>query len=540
MTNEAFARTRTLSFRAPIANEEERGQFQRRLALLLLLTFSLAGLHWVVTALSVLVIAPEHLFELWAKADAQVQLAMISLGLLVWALLRRGAPSKGKLDAVDVVNTIAGGVGWMAMTLFVPTRERPELIGLLICTLTLFMRSALIPSTPARTALLSAVSLLPLLVATQLRGRAPTSSPLSPAIYAMIWALLAIGATTTTTVVIYGLRLQVRKAMQLGQYVLGDKLGQGGMGEVFRASHALLRREAAIKLLTESDGQAIARFEREVQITARLTHPNTVSVFDYGRTPDGVFYYAMEYLEGVSLQDLVDQTGPQPPQRVVHFLLQVCGALREAHGAGLVHRDIKPANLMLTARGGIPDFVKVLDFGLVKEMVTPEGAARTHADALLGTPHFMAPESILEPQRVDGRADLYALGATAFFLLTGEHVFAGNSVVEVCSKHLHAAPVAPSSKRPGIPGSLDAIVLACLAKEPNLRPSDATALARLLRQAEAGAWTEDDAAAWWENHPAPLRRERKEATKGATVSATLPVDLAGRLAGATMQGPPLG
>lgn len=530
------ARARTLSFRVPIANEEERALVQRRLALLSLLTFSLAGLYWAVAAITVLLIAPERALDVLMKADGQVQLATTSLGLVVWALIRRGAPRKGTLDVIDVVNTIAGCAGWSAMTLFIPTRERPDLIGLLICTFVLFMRSALIPSTPARTALLSAVSLVPIVAVTHLRAGAPTGSPLSPAVYAAIWTLLAAGATTTTTLVIYGLRLQVRRAMQLGQYVLGDKIGQGGMGEVFRASHALLRREAAIKLLSGGSPQAIERFEREVQITARLTHPNTVSVFDYGRTPDGVFYYAMEYLEGVSLQDLVDKAGPQAPRRVVHALLQVCGALREAHGEGLVHRDIKPANLMLTTRGRVPDFVKVLDFGLVKETVAPDGAALTHENALLGTPYYMAPESILEPQRVDGRADLYALGATAFFLLTGEQVFEGKSVVEVCGKHLHETPVAPSSRRPDIPESLDAIVLACLAKDPERRPKDAATLAELLRQVEAGAWTEDDAVEWWAQYPALLRRERKEAPKNATFALTMPVALEGRVADAATQG----
>jgi serine/threonine-protein kinase len=185
-------------------------------------------------------------------------------------------------------------------------------------------------------------------------------------------------------------------------------------------------------------------------------------------------------------------------------LLQACGALREAHAAGLVHRDIKPANIMLTTRGGVLDFVKVLDFGLVKETVAPASAAVTHQSAILGTPHYMAPESILEPQGVDGRADIYALGATAFFLLTGQRVFDGSSLVEVCSKHLHEAPVAPSSKRPGgsaaVAEALDQLVLACLAKKREDRPQDVAALAGRLRELAMPEWSEADAIAWWSEH----------------------------------------
>ncbi len=204
-------------------------------------------------------------------------------------------------------------------------------------------------------------------------------------IYTAIWVTIGIACTTTISHVIYGLQLQVQKAMQLGQYVLEEKIGEGGMGVVYRASHAMLRRPTAIKLLTGSTGTAAERFEREVQITARLTHPNTVVVFDYGRTPEGVFYYAMEYLNGITLQDLVGELGALSPSRALHVLLQVCGALEEAHANGLVHRDIKPANVMLTDRGGVLDVVKVLDFGLVKEIDRGD-AGVTSSNTILGTP----------------------------------------------------------------------------------------------------------------------------------------------------------
>ena len=222
------------------------------------------------------------------------------------------------------------------------------------------------------------------------------------------------------------------------------------MGVVYRASHAMLRRPTAIKLLSGTAGQGAERFEREVQITARLTHPNTVAIFDYGRTPEGVFYYAMEYLDGISLEDLVAEHGPQPPRRVAHILVQICGALEEAHALGLVHRDVKPA-----------------------------------------------PEAILDPANIDGRADLCAVGATAYFLLTGERVFRGTTLIEVCSQHLHEAPRMPSEKQPDVPKALDQVVLACLAKKADARPKDAASLAAMIRDCALGEWTRAEALAWW-------------------------------------------
>jgi eukaryotic-like serine/threonine-protein kinase len=513
--------------RAPIANEEERGQFQRRLGLTSLLLFVLAGTFWLITAISIAVVAPHEAHHLWTSHAGQAQLAATSLGLFVWIYTELAPRSAGALDAADLLCAMGICTGWAAMASFQQPHVRPDLVGLLACTYTLIMRSALIPSTPARSAVVSAVALVPLIAVTHLRvANQPTTSLLSPAVYAAIWAVLAVGATTTTSYVIYGLRLEVRKAMQLGQYLLEEKIGEGGMGTVYRASHALLRRPTAIKLLSGGTEQAIERFEREVQLTASLTHPNTIAVFDYGRTPDGVFYYAMEFLDGVTLEDLVDATGAQPPSRVVHVLLQACGALREAHAAGLVHRDIKPANLMLTTRGGVLDFVKVLDFGLVKEAPASAGAALTHQSAILGTPYYMAPESILDPQSVDGRADIYALGATAFYLLTGKRVFDGASLVEVCSKHLHEAPALPSSVRAGLPASLDRIVLACLAKKPEGRPQDALELARMLRDAGIAPWTEADAVRWWSEN---ADRRPRATPSPSMLGETIPVAIEGRV-----------
>ncbi len=233
-------------------------------------------------------------------------------------------------------------------------------------------------------------------------------------------------------------------AKRLGQYTLDKKLGEGGMGMVYLAHHAMLQRPTAVKLLNieKSNEQTLARFEREVQLTSRLNHPNTIAIYDYGRTPEGVFYYAMEYLDGINLEDLVRRHGPQPERRVVSILEQVCGSLSEAHAIGLIHRDIKPANIMLTERGGIRDFVKVLDFGLVKALETDRDSSLTAEGVFTGTPLYMSPETIQASDRVDARTDIYAVGAVGYFLLTGTPVFNGSNVMEILHKHVSEAPEA--------------------------------------------------------------------------------------------------
>jgi len=510
--------TRPLTFRVPIATEEERAQFQRRLSLTGSIVFALAFGFFVATFLSVAIVSPPHLKFLFTTASSQIHLVTTLVAGGVWLSIRRGKPSVVILSALDFVIGVGICVGWAAMAIAgIPLTQRPEMIGTLAVSFTLVVRAALIPSTPARTAVIGALAFVPLTIMT---GYLYTNAflprdqwGLPPVVDTAIWGLLGVSATTVISYVIYGLRQQVRKAMQLGQYVLEEKIGEGGMGVVYRASHAMLRRPTAIKLLSgasQSSNVAIERFEREVQITARLTHPNTVAVFDYGRTPDGVFYYAMELLDGISLEDLVSTYGPQPPKRVAHLLLQICGALKEAHAAGLVHRDIKPANVMLTERGGVPDVVKVLDFGLVMEQQEVTDAEKA-SSTIMGTPHFMAPEAITDPAGVDGRVDLYALGATAYFLLTGGNVFEGTTLVEVCSAHLHDKPRAPSSIKPEIPRALDEIVLACLAKKPGDRPKDAAALLAMLKEADIESWTIDDAQSWWTTH-----REKKPSLPPAT------------------------
>lgn len=293
-------------------------------------------------------------------------------------------------------------------------------------------------------------------------------------------------------------------ARQLGQYALEEKLGAGGMGTVYKARHAMLRRPTAVKLLNveQMSESAIARFEREVQLTSSLTHPNTVSVFDYGRTSDGIFYYAMEYLDGLNLDDLVKRFGPVSEARLVYILRQACGALAEAHAAGLVHRDIKPANVFLTCRGGLHDFVKILDFGLVKAMVGVDRANLTNPNAVTGTPYYLSPEAVSQPDQVDARADVYALAAVGYFLLTGTPVFSGSTVIEICMMHVKNDPE-PPSVRMGQPVSadLEALLLRCLAKSPSDRPKNAAELLQSLETCSIqGAWTTAEAAAWWAGH----------------------------------------
>jgi hypothetical protein len=317
--------------------------------------------------------------------------------------------------------------------------------------------------------------------------------------------LLSAGGIFVSMVVVVRQQRRMEKAekaiSQLGQYTLEEKIGAGGMGSVYRARHAFLRRPTAVKMLNSDKvtPDSLARFEREVQLTSRLCHPNTIAVYDYGRTAEGVFYYAMEYLEGIDLEDLVKRWGPQPEARVVSILRQICGSLAEAHAVGLIHRDIKPANIILTSRAGLADFVKVLDFGLVKAADSDEAAKLTGANVTLGTPLYLSPEAVENPEKVTAQSDVYAIGAVAYYLVTGEPVFTGKTVMEICMKHVRNVPVTPSARlgRPVSEG-LEGLILRCLAKKPEERPPGTRALADELDRLQlAGSWTRAEAEAWW-------------------------------------------
>ncbi len=339
------------------------------------------------------------------------------------------------------------------------------------------------------------------------------------------WALF--GLLTLGSAVVYLLMRVARqaalRATQLGQYAIDERIGTGGFGTVYRGHHALMRRPVAVKLLSPTaNANSIARFEREVQLTCKLTHPNTIALYDYGHTPEGVFYYAMEYLEGLNLGELIKDFGPQPEGRVIHILRQVCASLAEAHSQGLVHRDIKPQNIFLTRRGGIPDFVKVLDFGLVKARNVEGQVELTAAHVTVGTPLYMSPEAIRNADTVDALSDLYSLGAVGYELLTGQPVFPGATVGEVLIQQLGGVPDKPSARleKPVSP-DLEEVILLCLAKTPKTRPATASVLDDMLAKCVSStAWTRAYAEAWW-NRRFPTNPEGAKA-------ATLKVEHAGR------------
>jgi len=330
------------------------------------------------------------------------------------------------------------------------------------------------------------------------------------------------GALALGAVVLFGIsRRGGRPTPRAGQYALSEKIGEGGMGVVYKASHPLLERPVAIKLLPpeRASRENIQRFQREVQRTSRLTHPNTISVYDFGRTRQGLFFYAMEYVDGLDLQTLVERHGALEPARVAHILSQLAGALSEAHAAGLIHRDVKPANLMLCERGGMLDVVKVLDFGLSQAL---DGQGAGPGDSLVGTPLYLSPEALTAPGSLDARSDLYALGAVGYFLLTGTPPFCGKNVLEVCEQHLHDAPTSPSRRiATPIPRGLEALVMSCLSKAPEQRPASALTLQAALAPLAAG-WSQARAERWWSMRTAarPLSRgNRAQAFFGTSASA---------------------
>ncbi|MEM9073095.1 MAG: serine/threonine-protein kinase [Myxococcota bacterium] len=460
---------------------------------------------------------------------------------VVVAACRLGPLRWGYLVFVEAMGILVGSLCYIWMGYQIPLAATPEMITVSVLSLGFYARAIYVPSPPRRTALLGLILLVPLAYMTyrsylerlpnlpaMLRMIDVTTArfgivepttidreAISSAVEVSIWWLFTVVVGTLASRVIYGLRRQVRDIKKLGQYTLVEKLGEGGMGLVYRAQHAMLRRPTAVKLLpAERTGdRALARFEREVQLTASLTHPNTVTIFDYGRTPEDVFYYAMELLEGATLEDVVRADGPQPAARVVHILAQAASALVEAHGVGLIHRDIKPANIMLTHQGGVPDTAKLLDFGLVKELDRNASASLSQVNVIAGTPHYMSPEAISSPQDLDGRSDLYGLAAVGYFLLTGENVFSSANVVEVCAHHLHTVPELPSTRTDNpIPKELEALLMECLAKKRSERPASATVLRDRLRGL-ALTWSEDEAAVWWDDFGEAIAAARKTETR---------------------------
>ena len=454
--------------------------------------------------------------------------ASCTMGLL-WLVTSRTRPSRWSLGTLDAVSfTLACGF----LSLMTWNDEGQILQVLLALVVTVMIRAILVPSRPGRTMILSALAFLPTVVVCIARHHPTALLPGFTEAYqkqymtlnTVLWSVLGTTLATITSRVTYGLRRQVAEANELGQYVLEEKIGGGGMGEVWRARHRLLIRPAAIKLIRpQMSGDPellLRRFEREARATAALKSPHTVQLYDFGATEDGRLYYVMELLDGLDLDTLVRQYGPLPAERVVHLLRQVCSSLQDAHGNGLVHRDIKPANVVVSRAGTTFDFAKVLDFGLVKLDTAGLGGngAAGQSDVKLssegsasGTPAFMAPEVVLGAADTDHRVDLYALGCVAYWMLTGKLVFEGRSGVEVMYHHAHTPPPRPSARSElAIPAPLEELVMESLEKDPGHRPASAEAVStRLVAVPLESPWTAERAERWWAMHrplPADARR----------------------------------
>jgi eukaryotic-like serine/threonine-protein kinase len=325
--------------------------------------------------------------------------------------------------------------------------------------------------------------------------------------YLLVVLMAYVGAR-----VVYKLGTELNRARELGSYQLVERLGEGGMGEVWRAKHRFLARPAAIKLMRPEmlGGSSVERktlsmrFEREAQATASMRSPHTIELYDFGVADDGSFYYVMEFLDGFDLQALIDQFGPIPPERAVHLLTQVCHSLAEAHAEGLIHRDIKPANVYVCRHGREVDFVKVLDFGLVKSQNETFGSdislSRDHFVG--GTPSFMPPEQVLGNGPLDGRSDIYSVGCLTYWLVTGRLVFTGRTPMEIMFQHTQAKPTPPSKRTElQLSQAFDELVMACLEKSPDNRPPTAEVLSERLATVEtANAWTPERARNWWDLH----------------------------------------
>jgi hypothetical protein len=505
------------------------------------------GLALALIAIGFVVVS--FLLSLWLgsfvfnRSSALLLVASAAFAAL-WLLLRGQPRSRSFVRGVELTTLFVGTAAFSAIALAVPMLANPDMLVRTLLTYMLLVYAVYVPSTARHTLLVAGLMTVPLLGAVFIAFSAwdpalhdPPAAPWPkgnvgdmayPAtlVTAFVWAV-AVAMAASFSQTIYGLRRAVNEIRRLGQYTLEKKIGEGGMGVVYRASHAMLRRPTAIKLVRQEQAgkDALARFEQEVQRTAMLTHPNTVTVFDYGRTTDGVFYYAMELLEGASLQEIVEVDGPQPAERVVHLLQQAAGSLSEAHDAGLIHRDIKPGNILVVDRGGISDLVKVVDFGLVKDLrrTAADEITLADVDSITGTPLYMAPETITSPDNVDARTDIYALGAVGYWLLTGTHVFRGNTTMEVIAHHLHSAPETPSARlNAHVDTQLETLLLACLAKRPDERPRTAHELRDRLRScAIASRWTNQRAAEWWAAH----RHQLRSTQGGATDSGSQPSHL---------------
>jgi eukaryotic-like serine/threonine-protein kinase len=442
----------------------------------------------------------------------------IVVALLVAAVLGSKRLSLPAAMTIGLIFEIAGAYGIAAAEFTDPMVDlHGRALGQSWVAVWTVLFTVVVPTRPRRAlfAALATVSSVPVVVGLVIAsGRTDFRPDPGQFFFWLVFPyLLVVCMAYVGSRVVYQLGTEVKRARELGSYQLEEKLGEGGMGEVWRARHRMLARPAAIKLIRPSlagngaagvSSEALRRFEREAQAIARLRSPHTVELFDFGVAADGAFYYVMELLDGLDADTLLRRFGPIPPERAVFLLRQMCHSLSEAESCGLVHRDIKPANIFLCRYGEEYDFVKVLDFGIVKGL--HEGAQvdplHTAENAVQGTPAFMAPEQAIGTE-VDGRADIYATGCVAYWLLTGKFVFTADTPMGLLMQHVQARPAPPSTRTDQpIPAALDRLVLACLAKDPAERPQSARELSGRLAEVEgASGWTQDRARSWWATHP---------------------------------------
>ncbi len=450
-------------------------------------------------------------------------LLVVALGAISGLLCRRCEIPMARLRAVELTVFGLSAAFFLAMQYFILLDQCSEIARIrqqhTECTevratmpggmwlLLVFTYALFIPNTWRRAAaVIASIAAMPILLVVVMMLVYPEVREVLGWKEATSFPLMMIVAAVTGLFgvdTIGSLRRQAYEARQLGQYRLKRRIGAGGMGEVFLAEHQLLKRPCVVKLIRPDkagDEKVLMRFQREVRATAKLTHWNTVDIFDYGVTEDGTFYYVMEYLSGMSLGELVERFGPMPPERVIYLLGQACDALREAHAAGMIHRDIKPGNIFVARRGGVYDVAKLLDFGLVKPLMDKEedSLALTAEGSITGSPLFMSPEQAVGDTSPDARSDIYSLGAVGYYLLAGRPPFTGDRPVKVMIAHVRDEVVPPSKHNPAIPADLEQVILKCLAKQPQDRYADVPSLGQALEACEsAHGWNRVRAAEWW-------------------------------------------
>ena len=475
------------------------------------------GIEWIVaTRMGI----PKQAHHAGAGPFQWVNVAAVVASAGLWWAARKGYASPARLLTLGLVYEVVICAVISILSTWQHYIQFKTIPNLTWVPAMVILFPLILPGPPGRmlAAAIAAGATVPLgLLVLELTGKVTTISGSGDYVRTSVHSAFAVVFAYLGARVIYRLGREVTAARELGSYHLEEMLGRGGMGEVWRARHRMLARPAAVKLIRPStvgdrpvrvSEDASRRFEREAQVIARLRSPHTVELFDFGMADNGAFYYAMELLEGLDADTLVRRFGPLPADRTISVLRQICHSLSEAESCGLVHRDIKPANIFLCRYGEYCDFVKVLDFGLVKALGESVGTTKalTKENMIAGTPAFIAPEQALGRMDLDGRADIYATGCVAYWLLTGQLVFTADTPMALLMHHAQTQPTAPSSRAElPIPEALDRLVLSCLAKDPAERPQTARELSRRLSDVDgASAWTEDRARAWWAEHmPAP-------------------------------------